>query len=268
MPELPEVETTRRGVAPHLLGRTVTAIRVRQPQLRWPVPPLEHLRGCTVRSVERRSKYLLIGFDHGTLIVHLGMSGSLRIVEPGSPLRLHDHVEIVLGQRILRLHDPRRFGAVLWTPEDPLHHPLLRDLGPEPLSAAFDADYLAARVSGRRAAIKGLIMDSRIVVGVGNIYASEALFIAGIHPARAGGRIGRGRLERLVAAIRQVLTDAIERGGTTLRDFVNESGQPGYFAQELRVYGRAGETCGRCGHTVRARQIGQRTSAFCPGCQR
>lgn len=268
MPELPEVETTRRGIAPHLLGRTVTATRVHQPQLRWPVPPLGHLHGCDVRAVERRSKYLLIGFDHGTLIVHLGMSGSLRIVDHASPLRPHDHVEIVLGPRTLRLHDPRRFGAMLWTQDDPLRHPRLRDLGPEPLSAAFDAGYLAGCVRGRKAAIKSLIMDSRVVVGVGNIYASEALFIAGIHPARAGGRIARPRLERLVDAIKQVLADAIVRGGTTLRDFVDASGQPGYFAQELRVYGRAGETCGRCGHTVRARLIGQRTSAFCPGCQR
>jgi formamidopyrimidine-DNA glycosylase len=168
----------------------------------------------------------------------------------------------------MRLHDPRRFGAMLWTAGDPLCHPRLRDLGPEPLSPAFDGSYLASRVSGRKAAIKSLIMDSRIVVGVGNIYATEALFLAGIHPGRAGGRIARARLDGLADAIKRVLAYAIERGGTTLRDFVNESGQPGYFAQELLVYGRAGEKCGRCGQTIRARPIGQRTSAFCPGCQR
>lgn len=268
MPELPEVETTCRGIAPHLQGRTASGAEVRQARLRWPVPDLARLlAGHTLRRVERRAKYILLRFDHGSLIVHLGMSGSLRIVPPGSPPRPHDHVDLQFGGVCLRMHDPRRFGAILWTAEDPLQHPRLRHLGPEPLSGLFDGTWLHRAARGRSTAIKNLLMDGRVVVGVGNIYATEALFRAGIHPARAAGRVARARLDRLACEVKTVLEHAIERGGTTLRDFLNESGEPGYFAQELLVYGRAGQPCRICGSQVRTRQIGQRTSAYCPRCQ-
>ncbi len=269
MPELPEVETTRRGIAPHILGRRIERVTVRQPQLRWPVPPLDPLlAGQRVQTVSRRGKYILIGLANGTLMVHLGMSGSLRIVRATTPLRPQDHIELAFGPHRLRLHDPRRFGAMLWTDGDPLAHERLRDLGPEPLSDAFDSDYLWPIARNRKRAIKSLIMDGKIVVGVGNIYATEALFAAGIHPARASNRIARARLETLVDAIKQVLDRAITSGGTTLRDFVNESGKPGYFAQQLMVYGRAGEPCRHCGNTLKSRQLGQRASAYCATCQR
>jgi formamidopyrimidine-DNA glycosylase len=269
MPELPEVETTRRGIAPYLEGRRIDGVVIRQPQLRWPVPDLATLlTGHAVQSVERRAKYLLLRFAHGTLLIHLGMSGSLRVIAASTSPRPHDHVDLVFGGRCLRLHDPRRFGAMLWADGDPLLHPRLCDLGPEPLSDAFNADWLAARTRGRKAAIKTVLMDGHVVVGVGNIYATEALFHAGIHPARAAGRVSRVRLQQLVAEVKQVLGHAIERGGTTLRDFLNESGEPGYFAQELYVYGRAGQPCKVCGTTILTRQIGQRASAYCPHCQR
>lgn len=268
MPELPEVETTRRGIAPYLLNQRIRGVIVRNPHLRWPVPVLGPLlSGQTVRSIERRGKYLLLGFDTGSLIVHLGMSGSLRIVAVDAPPRPHDHVELQWDNGCLRLHDPRRFGAMLWTAGDPLRHPRLRDLGPEPLSDCFDGETLAAAAHGRRVPIKALIMNSQVVVGVGNIYATEALFRAGIHPLRASRRIARRRLDRLAGEIKQVLVYAIERGGTTLRDFVNESGSPGYFAQELRVYGRDGLPCRSCGTTIKTLRIGQRASAYCPKCQ-
>lgn len=269
MPELPEVETTRRGIAPHILGRTIRSAVVRQPNLRWPVPELDQLlRGRKVLAVERRAKYILIQFTHGTLMIHLGMSGSLRLVPAATPPRPHDHIDLLCAGNCLRLHDPRRFGAVLWTEDDPLDHPRLRDLGPEPLSDAFDGSHLYHMAQGRKSAIKTLLMDGRTVVGVGNIYASEALFRAGIHPQRASGRISQKRLERLAEEVKQVLAEAIERGGTTLRDFLNESGQPGYFAQELLVYGRAGQPCKHCDTTLKTRQISQRASAYCPSCQR
>ncbi|MCB1923921.1 MAG: bifunctional DNA-formamidopyrimidine glycosylase/DNA-(apurinic or apyrimidinic site) lyase [Gammaproteobacteria bacterium] len=268
MPELPEVETTCRGIAPHIQGHRVSGAIVRDARLRWPVPDLATLlTGHIVRHIERRAKYLLLRFDHGTLIIHLGMSGSLRILPAVTPPRRHDHVDLLFGARCLRLHDPRRFGAVLWTADDPMRHPRLADLGPEPLSEGFDGGYLHRCAARRRAPIKSLIMDGHTVVGVGNIYASEALFLAGIHPARASQRISAARLDRLAAAVKQVLAHAIERGGTTLRDFLNESGEPGYFAQELFVYGRAGEPCKVCGTPIATRQIGQRASAYCPHCQ-
>jgi formamidopyrimidine-DNA glycosylase len=269
MPELPEVETTRRGIAPHIEHQRISGARVRQPQLRWPVPDLARLlTGQRVNAVERRAKYLLLRCEHGCLILHLGMSGSLRIVTSDSAPRRHDHIDLLFGKQCLRFHDPRRFGALLWTDADPLAHPRLRDLGPEPLSTTFDGAWLEGAAKGRRVAIKNLVMDGKVVVGVGNIYASEALFRAGIHPLRACHRVSRRRLDLLVAEIKAVLTQAIERGGTTLRDFVNESGEPGYFAQELLVYGRAGEPCKRCATIIKTRQIGQRASAYCPGCQR
>lgn len=269
MPELPEVETTRRGIAPHILGQVISGAVVRQPRLRWPVPELDRLLGGRrVEAVERRAKYILIRFAHGTLIVHLGMSGSLRLVPAGTAARTHDHVDLLCAGNCLRLHDPRRFGAMLWAEGDPLTHPRLRDLGPEPLSDAFDGAYLQRMARGRKLPIKALLMDGKVVVGVGNIYATEALFNAGIHPSRASQRVSGQRLERLALEVKKVLAKAIERGGTTLRDFLNESGQPGYFAQELLVYGRAGQPCKRCGNVLKTRQIGQRASAYCPSCQR
>lgn len=271
MPELPEVETTRRGIEPHLVGRRVRRVIVRQRQLRWPVTRgLEkRLPGATIGAVGRRAKYLLIATDQGSVVIHLGMSGSLRMVKTRSRPETHDHVDIVLsGGSVLRFRDPRRFGSVLFTAGDPLRLPLLRELGPEPLSAEFDGAYLASRSRGRQVAIKNLVMNSHIVVGVGNIYASEALFRAGIHPGRAAGRVSAVRLDRLVAEIRMVLSAAIRKGGTTLRDFTNEEGLPGYFQLELDVYGRQDEPCTRCEAPIRHSVIGQRSTYHCPRCQR
>jgi formamidopyrimidine-DNA glycosylase len=271
MPELPEVETTRRGIAPHLTGRRVRAVVVREPRLRWPVPAalVEGLTGARIAAVERRAKYLLLRTARGTALLHLGMSGSLRLLKADTPAGKHDHLDLVLDTgRCLRLTDPRRFGAALWCEGDGHDHALLSGLGPEPLSDAFDADHLHAAMHGRKLAVKALIMDAHVVVGVGNIYASESLFLAGIHPQRAAGRIGRARCERLVQTIKQVLTEAIAAGGTTLRDFVGGDGKPGYFAQELRVYGRNGEPCRACGAPIRQITTGQRSTYYCPRCQR
>ncbi len=269
MPELPEVETTRRGIAPHLTGQVVSRVVVRQPRLRWPVPADlgDRLCGQTIQAVGRRAKYLLLGLGNGTLILHLGMSGSLRIVPASTPSGKHDHVDLILaGGECLRLTDPRRFGAVIWC-EAPERHTLLSGLGPEPLGEAFDGGYLFERSRNKGVTIKQFIMDSKVVVGIGNIYANEALFRAGIHPARAAGRIARARHERLAAAIRCVLEAAIAQGGTTLRDFVGGDGRPGYFAQELQVYGKPGEPCPRCATPIRQIQLGQRSTYFCPRCQ-
>ncbi len=271
MPELPEVETTRRGVAPHLEGRKVTQVLVREPRLRWPIPSTlaERLIGQTLRQVSRRGKYLLFGFPRGTLIVHLGMSGSLRIVPRDSAPQKHDHFDLLMsGGQCLRLRDPRRFGAVLWTEAPPETHPLLAHLGPEPLNKDFDGNHLYQQGRRRKVSIKQLIMDSKIVVGVGNIYANESLFRAGIHPGRASNRISEPRYERLATEIKSVLQAAILQGGTTLRDFQREDGQPGYFAQELQVYGKAGEPCPVCGTTLKASTQGQRSTTHCPRCQR
>jgi formamidopyrimidine-DNA glycosylase len=271
MPELPEVETTCRGIAPHITGRTVTRVIVRNPQLRWPVPErlAREIRGRTIHAVTRRAKYLLLKTDSGTAILHLGMSGSLRIVPQAVPPGKHDHVDIVLaGNRVLRLTDPRRFGTLLWTRRAPELHKLLRDLGPEPLGEEFSSAYLYARSRGRKVAIKQFLMNSQIVAGIGNIYACEALFLAGIHPQRAAGHISRQRHARLAEAIREVLLHSITRGGTTLRDFVNGHGQPGYFGLHLNVYGRAGEPCTRCGTSIREIRQGQRSTCYCPLCQR
>jgi len=271
VPELPEVETTRRGIAPHLQGRRVTALIVRQRQLRWPVTRgLErHLLGHPVGKVGRRGKYLLLPVGNGTLIVHLGMSGSLRILSCDTCPGPHDHVDLVLdnGSR-LRFTDPRRFGAWLWTDRPVDQHPLLTRLGPEPLGDEIDTDYLYARSRGRKLAVKNYIMDSHVIVGVGNIYANEALFRAGIHPARPAGRISRQRYARLLAAIRTVLAEAIRQGGTTLRDFVGGEGKPGYFKQHLQVYGRRGSDCPACGATLKETRTGQRSTFYCPLCQR
>lgn len=271
MPELPEVETTRRGVLPLLGGRRVSAVTVNDHRLRQPVTRgLEDiLVGQCLRDVERRAKYLLFKFDSGTLIVHLGMSGSLRVV-PRSAQRLpHDHVEIEFGvERVLRLRDPRRFGLVLWTTDEPARHALLNKLGPEPFDDAFSGAYLFDTSRGRSLAVKNFIMDAHVVVGVGNIYASEALFRTGIHPSRAAGRVSRARYDELAAQVRVVLRASIEAGGTTLRDFMRNDGEPGYFSQNLKVYGREGEPCELCGAPIAMKVIGQRSSFFCGKCQR
>lgn len=270
MPELPEVETTRRGIEPHVRGRTIRLLEVREPRLRWPIPDAlpAALPGRRIEAVNRRGKYLLLNAGDGTLIVHLGMSGALRFHPLAPPPGRHDHYDLYFEHGgCLRFTDPRRFGSLHFSTA-PLEHPLLASLGPEPLDEAFSADYLAAMCRGRRVAIKAHLMNARVVVGVGNIYANEALFRAGIHPLRAAGRISRARLGALVEAVRDVLSDAIERGGTTLRDFVGGDGQPGYFQLDLDVYGREGEPCRRCAGPVRAVVLGQRATYYCPACQR
>ncbi len=270
MPELPEVETTRRGIAPHLVGQRIERLVARVPALRWPIPArlARAVRGEAIVDVARRAKYLLVHTEPGALLLHLGMSGSLCVIPRTTPLRPHDHVDLELASgRTLRFNDPRRFGCLLWQRAGTTHE-LLEDLGPEPLGAGFDGEYLFRASRGRAAPIKHFLMDQRIVVGVGNIYAAEALFAAGIHPKRAAGRVTRERYERLAQEIRRVLAYAIERGGTTLRDFLAPDGEPGYFEQELFVYGRAGESCKVCGTKVRLADWGQRQTAYCPKCQR
>lgn len=269
MPELPEVETTRRGLLPHLQGQTLRQVVVHDARLRWPVPAdlPGVLAGRRLAGIERRGKYLLFDFDGVVQLVHLGMSGSLRLVGRNEPLAAHDHVEWRFGRSVrLRLRDPRRFGAVLLAP-DPPSHPLLAHLGPEPLSAAFDGDTLYRASRGRRTAIKNLIMDSHIVVGVGNIYASEALFHAGIRPGRAAGRLSRTACMRLAQAIQRVLQAAIRAGGSSLRNYVAADGELGYFQTETRVYDREGLPCRDCGTPIRRQVIGQRSAFFCPACQ-
>lgn len=271
MPELPEVETTRRGIAPHIEGLNVTQVHVRQPSLRWPVPGdlAKRLKGQQLHTVSRRGKYLLFDFGCGHALIHLGMSGSLRIVDPAQTPKKHDHVDIVFsGDVCLRFHDPRRFGALLWTEEPPESHKLLASLGPEPLSADFDADSLFRRSRKRTKDIKTFIMDSHIVVGVGNIYANEALFTAGIRPTKAAGKVTRQQYEKLTVAIKKVLQRSIDQGGTTLRDFVGGDGQPGYFAQQLNVYGREGLPCSQCDKTLKAVRQAQRITVYCSHCQR
>ncbi len=270
MPELPEVETTRRGLEPHLVGRRVLALDVRQPRLRWPLPRelIDALPGQRIEAIERRAKYLLVHTEPGSALLHLGMSGSLRVLPLGTPVGLHDHVDWRLDSgHVLRYTDPRRFGSQLWQPRGETHA-LLAGLGPEPLSDAFDGDRLWARSRGRKAAVKVFLMDQAIVVGVGNIYASEALFAAGIDPRRAAGAVSRERYARLAGEVKRILAHAIARGGTTLRDFISPDGLPGYFEQELSVYGRDGEPCRVCGTPIRAVVLGQRSTFFCVRCQR
>lgn len=272
MPELPEVETVRRGLEPHVIGQDIVKATIRERRLRWPIDQgiEKRLKGRRIMAAERRSKYLILVLDSGDrLILHLGMSGRLRIVDSGTPVRPHDHVDLTLSSgRLLRLHDPRRFGAMLWWPGHAREHRLLTHLGPEPFDPAFDGDYLFGRARGRRAAIKNFVMDGRIVVGVGNIYASESLFRAGIRPGIAAGRISLARHRRLADSIRSVLAEAVEQGGTTLRDFVGADGLSGYFQQSLFVYGREGQACLACGTAIRKQLIGQRSSFYCPNCQR
>lgn len=271
MPELPEVETTRRGIEPHIKGQRITRVVVRQPKLRWPVPAdlAQLLTGQQILSVGRRAKYLLFATQTGTLIGHLGMSGSLRIVPADTPAGAHDHLDFRLASgQMLRYTDPRRFGAMLWSETDPLEHPLLAGLGPEPLASEFCGDYLFRLSRGRSVPVKQFIMDGHVVVGVGNIYANEALFQAGIHPKRAAGKVGLQRYCRLTEMIKGVLARSIEQGGTTLRDFVGGDGRPGYFKQSLNVYGRANQPCRGCGSPLREIRLGQRSTVYCSACQR
>lgn len=271
MPELPEVETTKNGIEPHLVGVAVEKIVIRQPILRWPITPelSEKMEGQVIRSVSRRGKYIGIHTDIGTMIVHLGMSGSLYLVEQKTEALFHDHVDVVLSSgKCLRYTDPRRFGSILWTENDWLQHPLISSLGPEPLTDTFNSSYLVAKAKTRKKPIKTFIMDSKIVVGVGNIYANEALFKSGIRPDRHAGRISKQRLSLLVENIKIILREAIEQGGTTLKDFVGGDGKPGYFKQSLSVYGRAGSACVNCQKELTESRLGQRSTVFCSHCQK
>ena len=268
MPELPEVETTRRGIQAHVRGQKIERVILRETRLRWPISAeVSNLKDRHIRDVSRRGKYLLMHLDRGNLIWHLGMSGSMRILPIGSAAENHEHVELQLDNgQALKFRDPRRFGALLYCDEDPLQHRLLRKLGPEPLGEEFDADYLYHCCRKRSAAIKTVLMNSHIVVGVGNIYASEALFLAGIRPARAARRISKPRLEKLVNAVRDTLSAAIAQGGTTLQDFTQVDGKPGYFRHELQVYANKGE-CKVCGQPIKHLVQAQRSSYYCPECQ-
>jgi formamidopyrimidine-DNA glycosylase len=271
MPELPEVETTRRGIEPHVLGARIVEVIIRRRDLRQPVSDdLPLIEGRKVTQVKRRSKYLLLGIEDGsTVLIHLGMSGSLRVVDPSQVWKTHDHLGITLARgKQLRFHDPRRFGLVLRLTGDPADHPLLASLGPEPLEDGFTTAHLQAACAKRSAAIKLVIMDAKVVVGVGNIYASEALFRAGILPRTPARRLSKTRLGKLVEAIRSVLGDAIREGGTTLRDFLHSDGEPGYFRQRLFVYERKGEPCRVCGTPIRQAVLGQRSTYWCPKCQK
>ncbi|MGH8082067.1 MAG: bifunctional DNA-formamidopyrimidine glycosylase/DNA-(apurinic or apyrimidinic site) lyase [Lysobacter sp.] len=270
MPELPEVETTRRGLAPHLEGRSIHGVILRRPDLRWPIPDeiSALLPGQAIQGVRRRAKYLLLDTAIGSALLHLGMSGSLRVLPADTPVRDHDHVDLLLdSDRVLRFNDPRRFGCLLWQAPGEIHE-LLRDLGPEPLSDDFDGDYLFELSRGRKAPVKTFLMDQKVVVGVGNIYVAEALFAAGVSPLRAAGKVSRERYGELAGAIKTILSYAIQRGGTTLRDFISPDGAPGYFEQELSAYGRGGEPCPRCGRPLKQASIGQRTTVWCGHCQR
>ena len=271
MPELPEVETTRRGITPAVAHRVLQRAIVREPRLRWRVPPsfAMDVAGQQVRDVRRRAKYLLFDLERGAIILHLGMSGSLRLQPSDAPALLHDHVDLVLDSGMcLRLNDPRRFGSVLWTPDDPLQHPLLASLGPEPLSNELNGPYLAKTARRRSVAIKQFLMNARVVVGVGNIYASEALFRAGIRPRRTAGRLRGEEFDALATAIKAVLKDAIRAGGTTLRDYINPQGMPGYFRQKLYVYERVDQPCRVCRTPIKHLVQGQRSTYFCPTCQK
>lgn len=270
MPELPEVETARRGIEPHLVGERIDRIVIRERRLRWPIRKNleQHLDGQTIESVDRRAKYLLINTGDGTAMIHLGMSGSVFVVDHGTPATVHEHFDIELGSgKMLRYRDPRRFGSLHWS-ADPHKHKLIASLGPEPLGDEFDGEYLWTRSRGRKVNVKQFIMNANIVVGVGNIYASEALFQAGINPKRAAGRISRPRYDVLADKIRTVLQKAIKAGGTTLRDFYGGDGEAGYFRQELAVYDRADEPCRNCKAPITSVVLGQRSTYYCKRCQR
>jgi len=269
MPELPEVETTRRGIEPWVLGQAISGWHIRNAALRWPVDIPDQLRGQTIQATSRRGKYILLHTRPGTLLVHLGMSGSLRILQADTPALKHDHVDILLAnQRVLRLNDPRRFGSILFQPGDTAdEHPLLAHLGVEPLGNEFSGAYLHRLSRGRKVAVKNFIMDSRVVVGVGNIYAAESLFSAGLRPTTAAGRVPLWIYERLAGAIVAVLNRSLRQGGTTLRDFVGSDGNPGYFKQQLNVYGRQNLPCRTCQTPLKLQTLGQRSTVYCPKCQ-
>ncbi len=270
MPELPEIETIMRGLAPHLENTIIQDVIVRYPQLRWPIPPNlnRSLNGKQIIGLSRRGKYLLIHVTAGALITHLGMSGSLRILNQATSPTSHDHMDIILSNHtILRYNDPRRFGAILWTEENPLHHPLLKSMGVEPLDAHFTGQYLKQLTLKRRTPIKSFIMNSKIIAGIGNIYAAEALFLAKIHPTTQAYLLTEQQCNQLVASIKKILEFAISKGGTTLKDFVNSEGKPGYFSQQLNVYGRAGKPCMVCHSPLQLMQLGQRSTVFCKQCQ-
>lgn len=269
MPELPEVETTRRGVAPHILGREIIDLKLRNLQLRWPVSPKigQSIIGQRINAVSRRGKYLLLHFVGGSLIIHLGMSGVLRLVSHATPATKHDHIDVIFPQLILRFNDPRRFGAFIWTDGNCLDHPLLAHLGPEPLEPEFTAQTLYKKAQGRNLAAKLFIMDAKTVVGVGNIYANEALFLAGIHPLRTIKTLELKELQKLVRMIKQVLRKAIAKGGTTLKDFTDSEGKPGHFQLNLKVYGREGQPCVNCSGPISMIRVGQRSTFFCSYCQ-
>lgn len=272
MPELPEVETTLRGISPHISGKTIARTVIRQPKLRWPIPADLHttLQNQSIIDCTRRAKYILIHFQTGILIIHLGMSGSLRIFTPGElpdPSK-HDHADFVCTDgTAMRYRDPRRFGAILWFAGAAEHHPLLSKAGPEPLKSEFDADYLHAQLKKRSCPIKQALMDNTLVVGVGNIYANESLFHAAIAPNRRANETSYEEAETLCRTIKSVLQRAIDAGGSTLRDFANSKGESGYFQQEYTVYGRHNQACPRCGHPIRKETLGQRSTFYCPGCQ-
>lgn len=267
MPELPEVEVSRLGIEPHIVGKPVANVVVRQPQLRWPVPEeVQLLVGQTVRSVTRRAKYLLINTDVGSVILHLGMSGSLRVLPVNTEPQKHDHVDIVFDEVLLRLNDPRRFGAVLWQMQGE-DADVFTHLGPEPLTDAFNSEHLYQCSRKRKKPIKTFIMDNAVVVGVGNIYANESLFLSGIHPQMLAGKLTKAKAEVLTKQIKQTLSEAIKQGGTTLKDFTQSDGKPGYFAQQLYVYGRGGDKCLRCEQVLSEVKIGQRATVFCKTCQ-
>lgn len=270
MPELPEVEVSRLGISPHMIGHTIERVVVRHKQLRWPVPDEVHqVEGQVIRSIRRRAKYLIIETDAGSIILHLGMSGRLRVVPVSTVVQKHDHIDLVLsGGQCLRLNDARRFGACLWLEPDALDHSLFANLGPEPLTDDFDGERLLVLSKGKQVAVKNFIMDNKVVVGVGNIYANESLFLAGIDPRRQAGKVSKKRYLSLADIIKQVLARAIVQGGTTLKDFVQADGNPGYFAQELLVYGRAGKPCMTCATPIKSVVIGQRNTFFCPTCQK
>ncbi len=270
MPELPEVETIKRGIEPHILGQTIDRLEIREHRLRWPVPRElpALLRARRIVALARRGKYILLGTDGGTLLLHLGMSGSLRVTPKDQAISKHDHIDVLFTNGCcLRYHDPRRFGALVWTQDNPLQHPLLASLGREPLDGGFSGAYLYAAACGLKTSVKNFIMDSHIIAGVGNIYANEALYRAAIDPRRSAGQISRKRYRRLAESIRWVLIRAIELGGTTLRDFVNESGSPGYFQQTLQAYGREGLPCQRCSTLITRVRLGQRSTFYCSRCQ-
>ena len=270
MPELPEVETIRLGLTPHLEGRRITGVTLRRPDLRWPIPPeiSQRLPGQVILGVRRRAKYLLLDLANGSALLHLGMSGSLRVLDPDLPAGKHDHVDITLDSgQLLRFNDPRRFGCLLWQPLGETHS-LLGNLGPEPLSAAFQGEHLFRLSRKKRSPVKAFLMDQTVVVGVGNIYAAETLFRAGLDPGREAGQVSRQAYGRLAQAVKEILAQAIRAGGTTLRDFIHPDGKPGYFSQELFVYGREGEPCLRCGRLLSGNRLGQRATVWCGHCQK